>query len=108
MAASTIAVYETTSCNGSRGGALLDFLRRRYPQADVRHVDLAAGGDVAVPPALLLRLDAVGDRCLPALVADGTVLSEGGLPNFIDAVTVIDSGEPLPAASCCGPGTCCG
>jgi hypothetical protein len=86
MRPSSIIVHESCSCAGGRGDSLTKFLQRRYSAADVRLVEDGFDG----------------------LVVDGKILAEGGLPNFIDAVTVVETGEPLSPTSCCNPDGSCG
>jgi hypothetical protein len=114
---SKIYVFEECSCNVSPSTGLLDLLRERFPNADIRAFDMAKPeGLLPLPPALFLALEEHGSASLPALVVDGQVRTEGWLPEPSLAVMVVEHPETLSsatskpaAASCCAPdsSTCC-
>ncbi len=114
-----IFLFEERSCRPSDSDDLIGLLHRWYGNsADVRSYDLAKPDElVPLPPALFFELQERGPACLPALVANGKVLSSGGLPTFDKAVELIEGQvEParrapaVPSTSCCPPaqgGRCC-
>jgi hypothetical protein len=113
-----VYLFEDKGCHPSKVEPLASFLRRKLDgTAEVSAFDLGRPkGQVPLP--LQLRLNwQQGTDCLPALVVDSVVVTQGWVPNFRDAVQLIESGEPAPesmrpvapaASSCdCGPGGCC-
>jgi Arsenical resistance operon protein ArsD len=111
-----IYVFEECSCNTSPSRSLLSTLQDRYPAADVRAYDMAKPeGLVPLPPALFLALETEGTRCLPALVVDGRVRSQGWLPAPEESVSLIENPEqsatptvqPATSASCCSADSSC-
>jgi hypothetical protein len=113
-----IFVFEERSCNAGSGDDLVDVFSAVYPAARVEAFDMAhPPALVPLPPALFMALGTEGSSCLPALVVNGTVYSQGWLPTTKEAVDFIRD-QPLAdprlrpgdpnAASCCGPaGTSC-
>jgi len=112
---SKIYVFEECSCNVSPSSGLLGVLRERFPSAHVQAFDMARPeGLVPLPPALFLALESQGARCLPALVIDGHILTQGWLPEPAQAVTLVEHPGTVPspdtrpgATSCCTDSTCC-
>jgi hypothetical protein len=112
-----IFVFEECSCNVSPSTGLLEVLSAKYARADIRAFDMAKPeGLLPLPPALFLALSTEGSGCLPALVVDGQVRTQGWLPAVADAVALIETpaavnpaARPLQMAStdCCAPGTTC-
>lgn len=112
-----IFLFEETSCHAPTAAHLVERLQRWYKAtADIRIYDLAAPDDlVPLPPGLFFRLQEEGPSCLPALVVNGTVVAQGGLPSFNQAVELVESQTPVPAStprpaavvpaasSCCAP-----
>ena len=113
-----VYLFEDKGCHPSKVEALASFLRRRLDgAAQITAFDLGRPeGQVPVPPRLRLHWTQGAD-CLPALVVDAVVVTEGWVPNFRDAVRLIDSGQPAPESmrpaaradpGCsCGPDGCC-
>ena len=111
-----IYVFEECSCNTSPSRPLLDFLHGRYETAEIRSFDMAKpDGLVPLPPALFLALQTDGSRCLPALVVDGRVRSQGWLPRPEDSVNLIEHPDettsptmrPAVSDSCCSTDSAC-
>ncbi|MDG4771684.1 arsenic metallochaperone ArsD family protein [Solwaraspora sp. WMMD792] len=112
-----IYVFEECSCNTTPSQPLLDVLQERYPSADIKAFDMAKPtGMVPLPPALFLALQTEGSRCLPALVVDGKVRTQGWLPTPDAAAELIDDPDhasaplrrPASAAdACCTTDACC-
>ncbi len=110
-----IYIFEECSCSTSPSRPLLEFLQGRYESTDIRAFDMAKpDGLVPLPPALFLALETEGSRCLPAVVVDGKVRSQGWLPGLEDSVQLIEhpdetaSPTARPAAtSCCATDSSC-
>ena len=111
-----IYVFEECTCNTSPSRALLGALQEKYPGAEVRAYDMAKPeGLVPLPPALFIALNTEGSRCLPALVVDGQIRSQGGLPAPEETVSLIENPEqpaamaprPAASASCCSTDSSC-
>lgn len=124
-----VHLFEDKGCQPSKVEALASFLRRRFGEtAEVTAFDLGRPkGLVPFPPELRL-LWQQGADCLPALVVDSVVVAEGWVPNFRDAVQLVESGQAAPesmrpaapaesgsssssssSSGCgCGPAGCCG
>jgi hypothetical protein len=105
-----IYVFEERCCNTSPSLALLTFLRGRYDSSEIRVFDMAKpDGLVPLPPALFVALEADGSRCLPALVVDGSVRSQGWLPTPEQAVGLIENPDDTtsPATRPTGSDVCC-
>ncbi len=113
-----VYLFEDKGCHPSKVEALASFLRRRFDgTADITAFDLGRLKD-PVPFPLQLRLSwQQGADCLPALVVDSVVVTQGWVPNFRDAVQLIESGQPAPESMrpaapaepgcACGPAGCC-
>lgn len=72
-------------------------LERDTGRLSVAIVDLdSATGNVMIPPALLKSLQRYGERCLPALIADGVLVKQGHLPEYQAARALIERGEADP------------
>jgi arsenite methyltransferase len=116
-AVKNVYLFEDKGSRPSKVESLASFLRRRLDgTAEVTAFDLGRPtGQVPLPPQLRIRWQQ-GAACLPAMVVDSVVVTEGWVPNFRDAVQLIESGQPAPesmwpaapaASSCgCGPGGC--
>lgn len=116
-----IYLFEEKCCATSDADSLASFLSRKFEgRAEVRTFDLSQPtGLVPLPPKLFMKLQEQDSRVLPAMVVDSVVVTEGWLPNLMDAVELVESGAPAPAAmapaprpsaasSCCDPdGNCC-
>src|SRR5206468_1155327 len=92
------------------------FLRTTYVATEIRAFDLAKpDGLVPLPPALFLALETNGSGCLPALVVDGKIRSEGWLPSPHDALRLIEHPDelaspatrPTVSEGCCSSDGCC-
>lgn len=115
-----VYLFEDKGCHPSKIDSLASFLRRKLEgTAEVATFDLGRPkGQVPFPPQLHRQWQQGAD-CLPALVVDSVVVTEGWVPNFRDAVQLIESGQPAPESmrpatpsavrsGCdCGPGGCC-
>lgn len=103
--------FEKICCGPSAGQGLLDFIQKRFgDQVETKAFDLSkARGMLPIPGSLLMKIQTQGLGCLPALVVDNVVVSEGRIPNFLEAVELVQTGkssaEPAPAAAvksgCC-------
>lgn len=90
-----IHVFENACCGKSPSEALVAFLSKKFgDDIKLRVFDLGKDrGDLPMPRDLLLRLNVEGARCLPSLVVDDVPVSFGGLPNLLEVVTVIQTGQ---------------
>jgi hypothetical protein len=81
---------------------LAAFLKRKlghFPALQIQSVTLRDGdAPRAIPAALAAQLQRFGARCLPAIVVDGTLVSQGVLPNFLDALDLVQRAEPTDGA----------
>jgi hypothetical protein len=103
--------FEKICCGPSAGQGLLDFIQKRFgDQVETKAFDLSkARGMLPIPGSLLMKIQTQGLGCLPALVVDNVVVSEGRIPNFLEAVELVQTGKstaaPAPAAAvksgCC-------
>jgi hypothetical protein len=114
-----VHLYEEKCCAPSSGDQLAESLAKHFgADIAVQSYDLLnPGGSVPFPSSLLLKLDSGDFGCLPAMVVDSTVVTEGWLPEFDEAIKLVETGQPaaarvtLPQAEhgCCGDGqSCCG
>lgn len=104
-----IYIFEECSCNTSPSRPLLEFLQHRYETSDIRAFDMAKpDGLIPLPPALFLALETQGSHCLPALVVDGNVRSQGWLPGVEDLERLIEHPDETasPSAGPCGTSCC--
>jgi hypothetical protein len=77
------------------GYRLTEFLKTRFASSEVATYDSAAlNGTGPLPPSVSEDLGTLRSAQLPALVVDGKVYTEGWLPNFLDAVALIESNRP--------------
>jgi hypothetical protein len=115
-----VHLYEEKCCAPSTGDQLAESLVQHFG-ADIAvssHDLRNPGGAVPFPSSLLLKLNAGDFDCLPAMVVNATVVTEGWLPTFDEAVHLVETGQPSVTArpvqvqaehGCCGPGqSCCG
>src|SRR5579875_2165324 len=114
-----VLLYEEKCCAPSTADQLAEALARHFgDDITVQAYDLRnPGGAVPFPSSLLLKLDSGDFGCLPAMVVDSTVVTEGWLPSLDEAVDLVETGKPatrttLPQSGehgCCGNGqSCCG
>ena len=114
-----VHLYEEKCCAPSTGDQLAESLAAHFgDDITVQAYDLSnPQGAVPFPSSLLLKLDSGDFGCLPAMVVDSTVVTEGWLPTPDEAVGLVETGKPaaarttLPQAEhgCCGEGqSCCG
>jgi hypothetical protein len=114
-----VHLYEEKCCAPSTGDQLAESLAEHFGDGiTVRSYDLRnPGGSVPFPSALLLKLDAGDFGCLPAMVVDSTVVTEGWLPTVDEAVRLVETGQPAVTArpsqgqaehGCCGGDQACG
>jgi len=105
-----IYIFEKNCCGPSSYEQLAQFLEQKFgSDSEVKMFDLGrVTGSVPMPVQLLLKIQVEGTACLPALVVDGQIMTERGLPNFFDAVELIQSGKPATndvslnkGSSCC-------
>jgi len=114
-AVTRVDLFEDRGCHPGVVESLASFLKNRFgDRARVGTYDLGQPtGLVPIPPALFLKWQDVGSQCLPAMVVNSAVVTEGWLPSPDDAAAAIETGRaPAPRArpatvSCCEPGTCC-
>jgi ABC-type amino acid transport substrate-binding protein len=106
-----IYIFEKNCCGPSATEDLIQFLQKKFgATSEVKLYDLGKStGNLPIPSSLLFNIQALGTKCLPALVVNGIVLTEGWLPNFLDAVDLIEKGEPSkkPVPSISSPDKCC-
>src|SRR5262245_27225803 len=106
------------SCAPSAAQPLAEQLSKHFKGAlDISAYDLTKPeGAVPLPPSLILKLDSGDSGCLPAMVVDSTVMAEGWLPSFPEAVYIVEGGAPTgevrrsaasSGAGCCSGGSCC-
>jgi hypothetical protein len=90
----TIHLVEENCCGPSSSTDFVSFLRRRFGAAvDVRVFDLAKNdGPLPLSPELLLKIQT--EDCLPLLVVDGVLVAQRKLPNFLEAVELVRTGQP--------------
>jgi hypothetical protein len=94
----------------------VDFLGKRFgDQAEVQLFNLSsAKGAVPIPKNLMVKIQTEGVGCLPAIVVDNVVVSEGRVPNFLEAVEMVETGKPsanptpTPAPAAKASTGCCG
>jgi hypothetical protein len=115
-----VHLYEEKCCAPSTGDRLAESLAKHFgDDITVRSYDLRnPGGPVSFPSSLLLKLDTGDFGCLPAMVVGSTVVTEGWLPTFDEAVRLVETGQPAATTrpsqaqeehGCCGTGqACCG
>jgi hypothetical protein len=112
-----VYVLEECSCATTHGSQLAAYLQRRLgPQVEVASLDRShLIGLTPVPPGALEHLELLQNAKLPALVVDGRLRTEGVLPDFLDAVALIEDTPTLalPADAVvsqsspqCAPGSC--
>lgn len=96
----TVYFFEKTCCGPSQAEELVNFLQKKFnTTAEVKLFDLGKmRGNIPIPPNLLLKIQTEGIKCLPAMVVDGNIVAEGGIPNFMDAVRLVESGKPSEKA----------
>src|SRR5436190_1478159 len=94
----TIQLFEENCCGPSSSTEFVSFLQHRFgAEADIRVFDLAQrNGRLPLPPDLLLKIQT--EDCLPLLVVDGVVVAQRKLPNFLEAVALVRSGQPSPTS----------
>lgn len=91
-----VYVFEKDCCGTNPSKDFVSFLQRKFTnEIEVKVFDLEnPSGLLPIPPSLLLKLHDQGEECLPALVVDGTLVAERKLPNFLDAVEIVRTGQP--------------
>lgn len=105
-----IYLFEQACCTPTTSATLATSLKRRFGEAsDIQVFDLGkATGNLPVPFELLLKIQQDGNKCLPALVVDGKVLTEGWLPRYSDLISYFDTGRQLsPSSRAEAPKSCC-
>jgi hypothetical protein len=95
-----VHIFEKVCCGGSSSTDLTGFLQKKFgDEVDVKTFDLGtATGTLPIPASLLFKIQTDGAGCLPALVVDGVVVSEGRLPNYLEAVELVQSGKAIRTA----------
>jgi hypothetical protein len=103
--------FEKICCGPSAGQGLLDFIQKRFgDQVETKAFDLSkARGMLPIPTNLMMKIQTTGLGCLPALVVDNVVVAEGRIPNFLEAVEMVQSGQPAatPAPAAAVKSGCC-
>jgi len=94
----TVQLFEKNCCGPGDSTEFVSFLRRRFgAEVEVRVFDLARTNErLPLPPDLLLRIQL--EDCLPLLVVDGVVVAQRKLPNLLEAVTLVTTGQPSPTS----------
>jgi arsenite methyltransferase len=92
----TVAIFEKNCCGPSPSTELAAFLQRKFGSSiTLKIFDLGKpNGLLPIPPSLLLKIQSEGGNCLPAMVVDGVVVAERSLPNLLDAVELVQTGQP--------------
>jgi len=90
----TIQLFEENCCGPSSSTDFVSFLQRRFgAEVEVRVFDLAKrNGRLPLSPDLILKIQT--EECLPLLVVDGVVVAQRKLPNFLEAVGLVRTGQP--------------
>lgn len=88
-----VQIVENVCCGASPATPMVEFLERKLgDQLTVELINLStASGRLPLPGALVDRLMAEGERCLPAMVVDGEVVASGGLPNYLDVLHILEA-----------------
>ncbi|TMC19754.1 MAG: hypothetical protein E6J34_14710 [Chloroflexi bacterium] len=91
-----VYLFEKNCCGPSPSTEFVSFLKRKFAgEIEMKVFDLTKpNGLLPIPPGLLSEIQAEGGECLPALVVDGTVVAERKLPNFLEAIELIRTGQP--------------
>lgn len=110
-----VYIFDSPCCGPSPSQGLVDFLQRRFgEEIDLKLFNLGnAKGALPIPKTLMSKIQSEGTGCLPAIVVDNVVVSEGRVPNFLEAVEMVQTGKPSangsrmpvatkPSGSCCG------
>jgi hypothetical protein len=94
----TIQLFEENCCGPSSSTDFVSFLRRRFgAEAEVQVFDLAKqNGRIPLSSELLLKIQT--EECLPLLVVDGVLVAQRKLPNFLQAVELVRTGQPSPTS----------
>lgn len=109
-----VYIFDSPCCGPSPSQGLVDFLQRRFgDEIELKLFNLGgAQGALPIPKALMSKIQSQGTGCLPAVVVDNVVVSEGRVPNFLEAVEMVQTGKPSanpsptpvatkPSGSCC-------
>jgi hypothetical protein len=103
--------FEKICCGPSAGQGLLDFIQKRFgEQVETKAFDLSkAKGMLPIPGSLMMKIQTQGLGCLPALVVDNVVVAEGRIPNFLEAVELVQTGKSAaaPVAAPAAKTGCC-
>lgn len=109
-----VYVFEEKCCGLSVAEPLVNFLKAELNEpADVRAFDLSHPKElVPLPPSLFFKLMSEGSKCLPAMVVDSVLMTEGWLPAPTEALGIVVSGRPpnrtdVAAATVTGSHGCC-
>lgn len=113
-----VYIFEEKCCGVSVAAPLVSFLREELGAgADVCAFDLSHPEELTpLPPSLFFKLQSEGAKCLPAMVVDSVVVSEGWLPDRTQALETVASGRPASRnvvavttgdICCCNPAGCC-
>ncbi len=109
-----VYVFERNCCGPSPSADLVSFLQRKFQDhIEVKVFDLGKPNSLLpIPTQLLLKIQTEGGDCLPAMVVDGVLVAERKLPNFLEAVEIVQTGQPtaislVPASSATETKRCC-
>jgi hypothetical protein len=91
-----VYLFEKNCCGPSPSTEFVAFLQRKFAdEIEMKVFDLGKpNGLLPLPPSLLSQIQTDGGECLPALVVDGTTVAEHKLPNFLEAVELVRTGQP--------------
>lgn len=94
--AKKVYLFENNCCGPSPSTEFVSFLQQKFAdEIEVKVFDLGKpNGLLPIPSSLLLKIQAQGAECLPALVVNGTVVAERKLPNLLEAVEIVRTGQP--------------
>src|SRR5437588_6917443 len=91
-----VYIFEKNCCGPSPSTELTTFLQRKFAdQAEIKTFDLGKpNGLLPIPASLLMKIQTEGGNCLPAIVVDDVLVAERKLPNFLEAVELVQTGQP--------------
>ena len=111
-----VYIFEQACCGPSPSQGLVDFLHKKFA-GDIELELFNMGnvkGALPMPKELMVKIQNEGAGCLPAIVVDNVVVSEGRVPNFLEAVEMVQTGKPsanprpAPAPAQSSSSGCCG
>jgi hypothetical protein len=91
-----VYLFEQNCCGPSTSTEFVSFLQQKFAdEIELKVFDLGKPNMLLpIPSSLLLKIQAQGGDCLPALVVDGVLVAERQLPSFLEAVEIVQTGQP--------------